>query len=232
MKSIIKFRHPLIAIFAFALSLAACNRESSGDVKQNRIWSDYTLEYDGSVEKTTASAVFRFGGATGTQLELSNGSTVSFRGQTMDFKPLLAFYQLELSGKQDTGSFVFKDADGLVFTNSVALPPTAATPASVTEISRGADFTLTWFGDPIVAGDAVIVTLVSVVNAKTEVFTTANVGATSLTLPSSKLSLFPNGGAKISISRERKTLSGDFEDEGGVITTRSKGLNRTVNLKD
>lgn len=77
-----------------------------------------------------------------------------------------------------------------------------------------------------------IVTLVSVVNAKTEVFTTANVGATSLTLPSSKLSLFPNGGAKISISRERKTLSGDFEDEGGVITTRSKGLNRTVNLKD
>ncbi len=114
----------------------------------------------------------------------------------------------------------------------MAIPAVISAPFGLTEISRGADFNYAWFGAPIVAGDDVQLTMTSVVNAKTEVFNTANVGETSLKLLSSKLSTLPNGGATTFLQRQRVTNSGDFETEGGVITTRAKALNKTVNLKD
>lgn len=72
------------------LLAASCKRESSGDVNQKRIFTQYELFYNENEDITYARAWFRFGHETGTLLELSSPSIVTFEGDKLSFNGVLA----------------------------------------------------------------------------------------------------------------------------------------------
>ena len=101
----IKYKLRLPLLLAFVLILSACAREESVNVNQDSIFVEYRLVYDGNQDKTFARATFRFGGATGTLLELSDPATITFDGEVLTWNPLLAYYEKEYAGVVNGGLF-------------------------------------------------------------------------------------------------------------------------------
>jgi len=78
-------------MFGAGLLMTSCAKEDSSFVNQNKVYCDYELFYNQNEDKTHAVARFRFGGATGTLLELtdSTGASVSFNGETLPYLSLI-----------------------------------------------------------------------------------------------------------------------------------------------
>ena len=66
-----------LTLFA-AILFMACPIEDSADVNQDKIYTDYEVFYNSNTDKTQVLARFRFGGATGTLLELNEPAEVYF----------------------------------------------------------------------------------------------------------------------------------------------------------
>ena len=117
------------ALAALTMLLASgCFREPSDSVNQDKIYTDYELFYNANEDKTYARATFKFSNLTGTKLELSDPSEVTFEGDLRSFKPALAYYEKTLPGLVSSGTFEWKDI---------------AFPAGLDTLMRGASFTLT-----------------------------------------------------------------------------------------
>jgi len=87
-------------LFAASL-LTGCQTEDSADVNQDRIYADYELFYNSNTDKTEVVARFRFGGPTGTLLELKAPASVKFDGETIPFRPGYAGHQKAFAGQID-----------------------------------------------------------------------------------------------------------------------------------
>ena len=150
--------HGLIACFLLLL-LNACQSELSEDVNQDRIWTNYELFYDQESDKTLAIAVFRFGNALGTRLELSGAADITFNNQDMVWKVGLARYELEFDGWVKDGTFVYTDAEENTFTNVLPTMRSAIFPDNPTVIalSKSEDYTLAWEGTPLAEEDVLSV---------------------------------------------------------------------------
>lgn len=80
----------MTAFYGLVLSLfflSACEVEASADVNQERIYADYKVFYNSNTDKTWVIARFRFGGPTGTLLELNALASVSFDGDELLLGP-------------------------------------------------------------------------------------------------------------------------------------------------
>ncbi len=136
----------------------SCNRENSDTVQQDLIYQTYTLVYNGSEDKTYARASYRFSNGLGTLLFLSGGATVQFNGQPMDWKNLLAYYELEFPGNLSAGVFEYSDADGNLFTNPISQVDSIAFPATFYQPNSkyGGSYTLNWVGPVLMNGHDVL----------------------------------------------------------------------------
>jgi hypothetical protein len=228
----------------FFLSLAALSAmlfygcfgvESSEDVNQDRIYAVYELTYDGNRDVTVAKSWYKFGNNLGTQLELSSGSTVSCNGSTMVKKvesvTNIVWYEHEFAGLVETGEFIWVDADGKSYTNSITLVDIAF-PASVDPMSRNTSHTLVWAGGPVADDQEVWVSLFRLKNAALAIYSQTAAGSADIILDRAKLITIDPG--EINMSMERKVIHelSQATSAGGKIVGRYFPPNITATITD
>lgn len=146
----------ILPLMALALLFTtSCAKEDSVDVNQDKIYTDYEIYYNENTDKTQVAARFRFGGATGTILELSDGANVTFNGTALPYNGLVGGHFKEYAGKISSGSFRYTDVDGNVFNNTLPAMDTIAWPADFDTISQSAASTLAWVGNPLAVNERV-----------------------------------------------------------------------------
>lgn len=220
----------LFAILFASAALISCESESSSSVDQSRIFTGYELFYNQNTDKTYARAQFRFGNALGTTLELGDPSTVSFNGQELGWKPLLAYYELELTGFENTGTFAFTDTEGISYQNTVQINEIDY-PANLTAIDRSSSFELTWDGDALAADESVILTANGENEGDARVFATDTDGATSIILGLNLLSQIGAGPGTLWMDRTFEPTIQDAPSAGGYAKGRYRPTNASVTFE-
>jgi hypothetical protein len=225
------------ASLAAAALLAACDLvEPSENVNQDRIWTEYELHYDADADVSAARATFRFGGASGTLLELSDGSHVSANGQTLSRRtqPLtgITFYERAFAGRTPSATFEFVDLEGARYRNSVLLRDIAA-PAAIGPIDNDASYEVRWVGPPLAPNEEVGAVLYRVVGgASLALFTQRDAGATSIILDRGQLEHLAAGDATLVLERRNVGVLAEATDVGGRIQARYTAEPVRVEIRD
>ena len=208
-------RYTLFFLSIFSLFLASsCQRESSADVNQDRIFTHYELFYNANEDKTYARAWFRFGSVTGTQLELAAPSEVSFNGDKLSFNKVLAFYEKQYAGLKAFGTFHWEDTEGKVFDNelNINVIDFGVMPDSIV---RTAALTIPWTGSALGA-DEVVGTWINGENeGDAQAAITIETGATALIVPLNKIEKVGAGPGKIYLERRFSPALLDVTGAGG-----------------
>lgn len=231
----------LSATLAFAATLAlgpaACGvTEPSDAVRQDRIYTEYELRYDGTRDVTVARANFRFGGAGGTQLELTGASRVSFRGEPLtraQLTPGLTYYERTLPGLVAEGAFRFEDGDGRAYENAVTLRPIAF--AGVPgPIDNDESYALPFGGDALASGEQARVTLFRLAPGTVNlgVFVQGDVGARTVVLDRGQLQNVAAGTVTLVLERKRVGAPAQAPGAGGQVTTSYAPANVTATVVD
>ena len=197
----------ILPVLALAL-LFSCAKEQSQNVNQDSIYSIYELFYNQENDISTARATFRFGGPTGTLLQLNDPAKVTFEGDELLYKAATGVHKKEYAGFANSGTFVYKDLDSNTFTNATTILDTIAFPM-IDTISNAGAFTFTWVGNPIAANETVTLTIDGTQQNNFEVFTTIVNGNTQLILPANKLQNLGVGTATCTLMRAYNKASVD-----------------------
>jgi hypothetical protein len=219
-----------IVLFGMSHLLTSCANEDSTDVNQDRIYAEYELSYDKNQDKTFASAIFRFGNPTGTQLELTAPSQVTFNGDIIPFDQTFSYYRKEYAGNVTGGTFVFTDADGLTFTNTVSSTRTIAFPVVMDTIHNSGSYTLQWIGDSVVANERVDVWLDGPQQNNAEYFTQYLVNTNNVILAANQLQALGIGSTNCTMERIWEQTATGVTGAGGKVRVKYKALNRTVQV--
>ncbi|MEO1417746.1 MAG: hypothetical protein AAFW00_20855 [Bacteroidota bacterium] len=214
------FKHSLLLMLPLTLIFFSCEREPSVNVDQDTVYGEYRLVYEANEDKTYARATFRFGSATGTILELSEPAEITYDGDAMPWKPILAYYEQDFAGQIASGTFSYTDLDQNTFENNVSLASEIGLPASLAEISQGSAFTLVWEGGPILGGEIITVTINGINEGDAQIFIEADPGATSIVLPKDKLGELGIGTARVFIERRANAEVQQGTSRGGAIWSR------------
>ncbi len=205
------FKHMEKYTFLFAcisLLLASCAKEESSNVNQDSVYSIYELFYNQELGKTTARATFRFGGPTGTLLDLSEPAVSIFDGDELLYNALTGVHKKEYSGLTPSGTFTYTDLDGNTFTNTTVEIDSIRFPA-IDTINSEAAFTFSWVGNPLAEGETVNLTIDGAQQNNFEIFSTSLEGATELVLPVNKLRRLGIGNANCVLQRIHNRLDVD-----------------------
>lgn len=207
-------------VFGSAIFLS-CNRENSDMVQQDLIFQTYTLVYNGTEDKTYARASFRFSNAVGTLLFLSGGASVRFNGGEMDWKNLLAYYELEFPGNLTSGVFEYMDADGNLFVNPISQVDSISFPVAFTSLTQNTgSYTLNWVGSALTAGQEVLVTIDGSFQNDVKLFSAANPGSTFVILEANKINGLGPGTADAWMYRNNSVPLIEATSAGGVRSAR------------
>jgi hypothetical protein len=189
----------ILSIFSILIT-TSCQRESSADVKQDRIFTHYEMFYDANEDVTYARAWFNFGSITGTQLELASPSQVTFEGDVLPFNKLLAFYEKKYAGFKPSGTFIWEDTDAKKFHNTVTIN-TIAFGTMPDSIGRTSALTIPWTGNPL-GNDEIVGTWINGENeGDAQAALTIDKGATALIVPLNKIEKVGAGPGKIYLER-------------------------------
>jgi hypothetical protein len=228
---------PMKSFFFLVLALIpalfiSCNRENSDTVQQDLIYQTYTLVYNGSEDKTYARASYRFSNGLGTLLFLSGGATVQFNGQPMDWKNLLAYYELEFPGNLSAGVFEYSDADGNLFTNPISQVDSIAFPANFTSLTQNTgSYTLNWVGPVLMNGHDVLVSIDGTFQNDLNLFTATNPGSNSVVLEANKINALGPGTADAWMHRNFTTTLTEATSAGGSLSSRFEAPKTQISVQ-
>jgi hypothetical protein len=203
--------------------LASCDAvEPSEYVNQNRIWTDYELRYDGSRDLTIASSTFRFGGSTGTLLELSGGSEVRVNGWSMSkvVQPLtnLTYYERAFAGRLTSGTFLFVDTEGTAYQNTIAPRFIDFPGGTLGPLDNDASYEMFWEGPALGVGEEVQLVVYRLEGGvDLAVFHQREYGARSIILDRGQLQHVEPGVARLSLQRTVFGVPAERTDAGGRI---------------
>lgn len=208
-------RKSIFILSLFSILIAtSCQRESSADVKQDRIFTHYELFYNANEDKTYARAWFNFGNISGTQLELAAPSEVSFNGDKLAFNKVLAFYEKQYAGFKSSGTFHWEDTDGKEFDNVVTIN-TIDFGAMPDSVARTAALTIPWAGNAL-GSDEVVGTWINGENeGDAQAAITIETGATALIVPLNKIEKVGAGPGKIYLERRSSPALTEVTGAGG-----------------
>ena len=211
------------------LFFTACKKENSINIDQNRIYSNYEVEYDQHSNRTSVKATFRVDHNSGQKIELTYPSRVGFDGETMSYRKLMGQYDLNRPGNALSRSIIYYDIDGKEFSNSGQNMSGIDIPAGLNSISTGGNLFLPWVGGPIDSGETVRVTI-SGSQSGSKSFTANQVGANYIILDQYKLQDLVAGTATIQIEREFSQSLSQSNLAGGRIKSTYKGRKVTINI--
>jgi hypothetical protein len=208
-----------ILLFASALLIfSSCAKDESKNVNQDTIFAIYELNYSALEDITKARATFRFGGAGGTLLELSDPAKVTFNGEELLYNSVTGIHKKDFAGFISSGTYIYTDLDDNTYTNSTPEINTIDFP-DITTISSAEAYTFEWIGDPVQEGETVTLTINGTQQENLEVFTTSTVGATQLILSFHKLLDLGLGEATATLQRAYNVWSVDEgTSEGGRMS--------------
>lgn len=220
----------LLSIFSI-LTFLSCKKENSEDVNQDKIYAEYELFYDKNQDKTYASAIFKFSNALGTQLQLTSPSEVKFNTDVIPYDPVFAYYRKEYAGLVTTGTFTFKDVNGLVHTNSVNLSKIITNP-TIDTIRRTGAYNYAWVGDSVITNETVGLVIGNNVNTLNfQVFVQNTINSKNLVLSLSQLNQLPVGMSYTQLDRTTETTAPDVTSAGGKIRGKYRALNKNLYIK-
>jgi hypothetical protein len=208
----------ILSLGAIGLLLASCAKDNSANVNQDSIYTIYELFYDENTDKTTARATFRFGGQTGTLLELDAPAGCTFDGTDLLWNQVLGVHKADWAGLTTNGTFVYTDLDDNTFTNAVGTIDSIGFPTGVDTISMGAAFDFAWTGGAVAANETVTLTINGTTGGNAEIFTTILEGGTDLTLSAAKLANLGIGNATCYLRRAwNSSTVTEGTSEGGRV---------------
>jgi hypothetical protein len=226
MKRITTLGIALVSVLFFT----ACKKENSVNIDQNRIYSNYDIEYDQHSNQTSVKATFRVDHNSGQKIELTYPSRVGFDGETMSYKKIMGQYTFNRSGNVLNRSIVYYDIDGKEFSNSGENMSFIDIPVGFNGISRGGNVFLPWAGGEIASGETVTVTISGGSQSGSKTFTANSVGSNYIILDQYKLQNLVVGTATIQIKREVSKSLIQSNLAGGRITSTYKGRRTTINI--
>lgn len=207
-------------LIALPILLFSCETQDSVDVNQDSIYGEYRLVYEAASDKTFARATFKFGGPTGTILELSDPADVTSDGGPMGWKPILVWYESESASTDSSVTFVYTDLDNNSFTNEVSLAHEIDFPAGLDTIRQNAAYTLAWEGLPLATNESVIVTINGINEGDAKIFIQNNPATTEIILDKDKLAGIGVGEATIALERYTIQDIQEGTSEGGQLWSR------------
>ncbi|MFY0643463.1 MAG: hypothetical protein JXR19_03275 [Bacteroidia bacterium] len=199
----------LVILFGVAMMLlTSCAKEDSANVEQDSIYSIYTLVYKQKEAKTTASATFRFGGATGTLLELKDPASATFESDLLLYNGLTGEHKKEYAGIVKSGSFMYTNTDGNVYKNTTRVMDTIAFP-TIDTIDASMAYDFSWVGNPLASGETISLTIDGTQQQNFEIFSTIVPAKTNLILGTDKLQKLGHGLATCVLRREHNRFTVD-----------------------
>lgn len=207
--------------------LVSCAREDSDSVDQDKIFTEYSIFYNENQDITYARAKFKFSNVSGTALELSDSSSVTFNGTELAWKPGLAYYEYEIAGRLDSGTFVWTDTEGTSYTNSFGLHEVNY-PTNFDTVSTQASYTFAWLGDAIMDNESIALIMDGLYENDLKIFSENGVGATSMVLGVNHLSDIAVGEASCFLDRYYNPAIQEAPSAGGLLTGHYRPTNKTV----
>ncbi len=224
----------LYLLMGAGLFLTACDKEDSNDVNQDKIYCDYEMFYNQNEDKTHVVARFRFGGPTGTLLELtdSTGASVKFNGDVLPYDVWYGGHHKEYAGQVSGGSFVYTNTNGTIYTNSVPAGEVLAFPVGWDTIDKSAAQTLAWTGTALAANQQVGVFVGSWTWGQDAAFFTDADGATNIIMGVTQMASLALGTSTVYMDRSTVKNLTEGTSEGGKIKYTYRCLNQQVQVVD
>jgi hypothetical protein len=219
-----------IALLSIPFLLVSCEKENSEDVNQDKIYTDYELFYNKNEDKTVVVARFKFGGPTGTNLELTNGAAVTFNGDAMTYNAFYVGHVKEYAGKISSGIFNYKDVDGTEFINATPTLDSVAFQPGFDTIVKSQANTFTWVGSALAANQSVGIFVGSWVWGQDALFYQNQLGATNIIMGVTGLSSLSLGSSTVYMDRTNETTVSQGTSEGGKIRSKYRALNKVVQV--
>lgn len=211
-------KRALIFSLGAAAIMASCAKDNSANVNQDSIYTIYELFYDENEDKTTARATFRFGGPTGTLLELEAPAGVTFDGTELLWNQLTGVHKDDWPGLTTNGTFVYDDLDENTFTNMLGTIDSIGYPEDMDTISWSSAYDFAWTGNPVGENETITLTIDGTAGENLEVFTTILEGGTDITLSADKLDNLGEGEATCYLRRAYNMSSvTEGTSEGGRV---------------
>ncbi len=225
-----------IALTLAALAIAGCGTsEDSGDVNQDRIYTDYEVFYNSNEDKTHVIARFRFGYALGTILELkdSSGASVTHNGAKLAYSKFWGGHHKEYAGNTVTGgTFVYTDTDGTRHTNTVPAGTSIEFPSGFDTIDKNNAQTLAWVGTFLAPNDQVGIFVGSWAWGDDALFWTDADGATEMVLGVNQMQNLAPGTAQVFMDRWNAVDVTAGTSAGGRIRYKFRATNVVVTVID
>ena len=211
-----------MAIYFFS----ACERESSADVNQDRIYVSYEMVYHESTDITYARASFFFGSITGTKLELADPSDVSCNSDLLGFKSALAYYEKQYTGLIVDGQFIFSDTEGVSYTNSATITEIGL-PATLDTIVKGSSYELLFPGDGLASGEGVYAYIDGTGETDGINVYQNTSGATSIIIPANQTDDLTVGTNTVYLRKRHETTAQETTSAGAICA----GIYQTVEVE-
>ena len=218
-----------LVVFMCVLStlgiLTSCEKEVSSDVNQDKIYTDYEVFYDKNTDKSWVVAKFRFGGPTGTILELDSTAFVKFNNDTLAYNGLFTGHFKEYAGRITTGTFTYTNVSGQVFQNSIPVCDTIAFPTTLNALSKSSAQTIAWVGSPLAANHAVGIFIGNWTWGQSALAYQDADGATNLVLGINQMAALALGSSTVFMDRQTEVSVSQGTSEGGKIRSKYRALN-------
>lgn len=222
---------PMLRILTLILligSFSSCEKESSLDVNQDKIYTDYEVFYNSNTDKSWVVAKFKFGSPTGTVLELENPAFVLFENDTLPYNVFFNGHYKEYAGQITSGTFSYTDADGNTYNNTLPSYEEIQFPSDLDTISKSQAYDLKWDGTALSANQHVGLFIGSWTWGNDALLLQINEGADNLILGTNQLSNLPLGNSTCYMDRATEVDVTEGTGEGGKIRGKFRATNAAV----
>lgn len=194
----------LLFLGSLLFVLSACNKDENDSI-QGQIMQQYVYKYVEESDQTLAGAAFLDDANPSYYIELKSPSEIRLNDDLLSFNEMIIsfpYYRASL-GKIDTGHFSLIDHHSDEYHNTLNLNDInyIALPSSLDSLETFGDFSFSWLGLPISAGEKVIFTIYS--ESRTQSFTFIEEGSNTVYLYKNQWQFVGPGQGQISIERQK-----------------------------
>jgi hypothetical protein len=207
-----------IIALVFAAGISSCKKDTIVP-DQEKVYSAYKIEFNKTLNKTTASATFTMNSAstlTLNKLELPSPSKVTYAGDDLIFNSSIRTYSKEFYG-QIEDYFIYTNYYQAQFANESSLPDSILLPNLPDTSSLSVDFFMQWDGNPIQENELVLISFNNITNGQSFTVSSEIIGTTGFYINGIELENMGTGTTVIKISRSTSKAAPVVNKVGGHI---------------
>ncbi len=224
-----------LAILLGSFTGCSCESEKATLVNPEAVHQSYSVSHDAGTKKTTVNARFRFGGPTGTNLELDGLAKVVHSSCELKRGNLFGVhYAGNCDGFQADHEFTYTDTAGKIYKNAIHLASVDFPADMPAEVSRSKPFVLSFVGDAIAEGDRVDISITQMAQpqAITKTNSGSQVGSKQVSVTEGEMQSFAEGEATIVLTRQQnKSLQAGTTRGGGITASYATAQRKVAIVK-